>query len=70
MGGGRTPGMNYYGMGGPFNRPHAEAFFGTKGTLITDRIGYEVYPEVEPGTTGRREPAAGGPPRRQRASRR
>ncbi len=53
MGGGRTPGMNYYGMGGPFNRPHAEAFFGTKGTLITDRIGYEVYPEVEPGTAGR-----------------
>jgi predicted dehydrogenase len=53
MGGGRTPGMNYYGMGGPFNRPHAEAFFGTKGTLITDRIGYEVYPEVDPSSTGR-----------------
>jgi hypothetical protein len=47
MGGGRTPGMNYYGMSGPFNRPHAEAFFGTKGTLITDRLGYEVYPEME-----------------------
>ncbi len=48
MGGGRTPGMNYYGMSGPYNRPHAEAFFGTKGTLITDRIGYEIYPEVDP----------------------
>lgn len=48
MGGGRTPGMNYYGMSGPYNRPHAEAFFGTKGTLITDRIGYEIYPEADP----------------------
>jgi len=65
MGGGRTPGMNYYGMGGPFNRPHAEAFYGTKGTLITDRISYEVYPEIAPGT-GDGEPDAEQP----RASRR
>ncbi len=53
MGGGRTPGMSYYGMSGPYNRPHAEAFFGTKATLITDRIGYEIYPEVDPSAMGR-----------------
>ncbi|MCC7175241.1 MAG: Gfo/Idh/MocA family oxidoreductase [Bryobacterales bacterium] len=62
MGGGRTPGMSYYGMTGPFNRPHAEAFFGTKGTLITDRIGYEVYPEVDPSSTGRGARGAGAQP--------
>jgi hypothetical protein len=46
--GGRTPDMGYYGMRGEFDRPHGEAFYGTSGTLISDRIGYEVYPEMEP----------------------
>ena len=45
--GGRTPGMAYYQMRGEFDRPHGEAYFGTKGTLIADRIGYEIYPEME-----------------------
>jgi predicted dehydrogenase len=60
MGGGRTPGMNYYGMSGPYNRPHGFAFFGTKGALFVDRIGYEIYPEVDPqrGFAGRRGPEA------------
>jgi predicted dehydrogenase len=51
--GGRTPGMAYYQMRGEFDRPHGEAYYGTKGTLIADRIGYEIYPEMEP-----REPGA------------
>ena len=46
--GGRTPDMAYYGMRGEFDRPHGEAFYGTNGTLISDRIGYEIYPEMDP----------------------
>lgn len=46
--GGRTPDMAYYQMRGEFDRPHGEAFYGTGGTLISDRIGYEIYPEMEP----------------------
>jgi predicted dehydrogenase len=46
--GGRTPAMSYYQMRGEFDRPHGEAFYGTNGTLISDRIGYEIYPEIEP----------------------
>jgi predicted dehydrogenase len=46
--GGRTPDMAYYQMRGEFDRPHGEAYYGTGGTLIADRIGYEIYPEMEP----------------------
>jgi predicted dehydrogenase len=49
---GRTPGMAYYQMRGEFDRPHGEAYYGTKGTLIADRIGYEIYPEMEPAERG------------------
>ncbi|MEO8663063.1 MAG: Gfo/Idh/MocA family oxidoreductase [Bryobacteraceae bacterium] len=42
--GGRTPGMKYYNARGTEDRPHGEAFYGTEGTIFTDRIGYEVYP--------------------------
>src|SRR5438132_12410162 len=45
--GGRTPGMAYYQMRGNDDRPHGEAFYGTKGTLFSDRIGFEIYPEPE-----------------------
>ncbi len=48
-GGGRSPGLNYYAMNGAYNRPHGFAFFGTKGALYVDRIGYEIFPEVESG---------------------
>ena len=41
------PYIAYYGMGGEFDRPNAEAFYGTNATLISDRIGYEIYPEME-----------------------
>ena len=47
--GGRSPGMSYYGMRGAYNRPHGFAFYGTKAALYVDRIGYETFPELEPG---------------------
>lgn len=43
--GGRTPGKQYYNMRGKDDRPNGMAFYGTKGTLFADRIGFEVYPE-------------------------
>lgn len=43
--GGRTPEMKYYRMAGSEDRPHGEAFYGTKGTIISDRIGFDLYPE-------------------------
>ena len=45
---GRSAGMKYYGMSGDYNRPHGMAFFGSKGALFVDRIGWEIFPEVEP----------------------
>jgi predicted dehydrogenase len=47
--GGRTPGKAYYRARGPDDRPHGEAFYGTNGTLFSDRVGYEVFPELERG---------------------
>ncbi|MFN0123272.1 MAG: Gfo/Idh/MocA family protein [Blastocatellia bacterium] len=44
----RTPGHKYYGMRGETDRPHGEAYYGTNGTLLADRIGYEVFPEPQP----------------------
>lgn len=43
--GGRTPGMKYYNARGKDDRPHGMAFYGTKGSLFADRIGFEIYPE-------------------------
>jgi hypothetical protein len=44
--GDRTPGMTYYQAGGETERrPHGMAFYGTNGTLMADRLGFEVYPE-------------------------
>jgi hypothetical protein len=50
--GGRTPGMRYYGMRGPEDRPHGMAFYGTEATLFVDRIGMELYPEPKPPAAG------------------
>ena len=47
--GGRTPEKRYYRARGKDDRPHGEAFYGTNGALFSDRIGFEVYPELEPG---------------------
>jgi predicted dehydrogenase len=45
--GGRYEGHNYYNMRGSYDRPHGLAFYGTKGTLMVDRIGWEIYTEPE-----------------------
>jgi predicted dehydrogenase len=56
--GGRTPGKRYYRARGQDDRPHGEAFYGTNGTLFSDRIGFEIFPEPEP--AGRGGAAASG----------
>ena len=43
--GGRLPEMKYYSMRGQNDRPHGEAFYGTNGALLCDRIGFEIHPE-------------------------
>jgi hypothetical protein len=45
--GGRTPERRYYRARGQEDRPHGEAFYGTNGTLFSDRIGFEVVPELQ-----------------------
>lgn len=54
--GGRVP----YNAGpvGPYARPHGEAFYGTKGTIFSDRVGYELFMNPVGGGRGRR--GAGG----------
>jgi predicted dehydrogenase len=55
--GGRTPGKKYYQAKGEWDRPHGEAFYGTNGALFSDRLGFEIYPELKttsgPGAVGR-----------------
>jgi predicted dehydrogenase len=55
--GGRTPGRKYYQARGADDRPHGEAYYGTNGTLIVDRLGFEIYAELSsvsgPGAVGR-----------------
>jgi predicted dehydrogenase len=51
--GGQTEGRRYYRARGTVDRPHGEAFYGTNGTLFSDRLGFEVFPEPEP--RGRRD---------------
>ena len=43
--GGRSEGMKYYRMSGTTDRPHGVALHGTRGTVIIDRIGFDVYPD-------------------------
>lgn len=40
-----TPGMRYYGARAGENRPNGMAFYGTEGTILADRVGYEILPE-------------------------
>jgi predicted dehydrogenase len=47
--GGRTPGRAYYRANGQDDRPNGLAFYGTNGALFADRIGFEIYPELQPG---------------------
>lgn len=39
-----VPGMNLHGARGDLNRPNGMAFYGSNGTIIADRIGYETIP--------------------------
>jgi predicted dehydrogenase len=61
--GGRSPGKKYYQAHATDDRPHGEAYYGTNGTLIVDRLGFEVYPELNavsgPGAAGRGDNSEG-----------
>lgn len=46
-GGRTTPGKEYYLARGRHDRPHGEAYYGTNGTLLVDRVGFEILPELE-----------------------
>jgi predicted dehydrogenase len=58
-----SPGRQYYQARGETDRPHGEAYYGTNGTLIADRLGFEIFPEVKvtsgPGAAGRSEKPEG-----------
>jgi len=56
--GGRTPGKKYYLTRCADDRPHGMAFYGSKGSLFVDRVGFEVYPEPQ----GESGPGAVNPP--------
>jgi predicted dehydrogenase len=64
--GGRSPGKTYYRARGKDDRPHGEAFYGTRGTLFSDRLGFEIVPELERARRGRS--AAGFRMKRQEAT--
>ncbi len=53
----RTPDRPYYRMLGKRDRPHGMAFYGTKGTIFADRLGFELYPELKPGKRTDRIPS-------------
>jgi predicted dehydrogenase len=53
---GRVP----YGASGTFDRPHGEAFYGTKGTIFSDRVGYELFPGARRGNMGEVKSVQGG----------
>ena len=62
--GGRTPGKMYYLTRTTNDRPHGMAFYGSKGSLFADRVGFEVYPvprgESGPGAVNAVDNSAGG----------
>ncbi len=43
-----TSGRPLHGARAPTNRPNGMAFYGGNGTLIADRLGYELIPETGP----------------------
>jgi len=45
--GGRTPGRRYYQARATADRPHGEAFYGARATLVADRLGFEIFPEAQ-----------------------
>ncbi len=45
--GGRTAGRRYYRANNTDDRPNGLAFYGSKGALFADRLGFEIYPELK-----------------------
>ena len=45
--GGRTPGHRYYNALGQWDQPNGIAFYGTRATIVAERIGWEIFPEIE-----------------------
>jgi predicted dehydrogenase len=45
LGGRATDEKIYYHARTPFDHPHGMAFYGTNGTLVAERTGYEIFPE-------------------------
>ena len=56
-----TPGMNMHGARGAENRPNGMAFYGSNGTIIADRLGYEVLPAAPKRTNEADQTTVGGP---------
>ncbi len=44
-GGFRSPGYKYYNAMGERDLPNGMIFYGTKGTMVAERLGFEIYPE-------------------------
>lgn len=69
---GRTPGKKYYQARGADDHPHGEAYYGTNGTLIIDRLGFEIFPEMKsasgPGAAAREDSTGLRMERRERAA--
>jgi predicted dehydrogenase len=57
----RSAGMRYYNARGPYDRPNGIAFYGTNGTLMADRVGYEIFPELA-SSSWPAQPAGGAAP--------
>mgnify|MGYP001259486734 CR=1 FL=1 len=58
-GGGRP--RRFYNARGEYDRPNGMAFYGTKAALFADRVGYEVYPEIDDGGMWPVQPLPGRP---------
>lgn len=39
----------FYNTRGEYDRPNGMAFYGANATLLADRVGYELYPEIDDG---------------------
>lgn len=44
-GGFRTPQWKYYNARGDRDMPNGMIFYGSKGTMVAERVGFEIYPE-------------------------
>ena len=57
-----TPGVDMHGASGPLKRPNGMAFYGSNALVVADRLGYEVFPEDQPGGGTLGSPREPGPP--------